>query len=260
MHPLPNPLVASLTVGTIGLFSKAFLALCCRTRVTGLEHLYNAWNEEHRKDRGILTVCNHISVLDDPLMWGILPLRSYFFDRTSRWTLGARDIMFTNPVYSTFFRNGKVIDTVRGGGIYQLAMDLAINKLNKGDWVHMFPQGFVRQQTLTPPTGRLKWGVGRMLAECQQTPVVIPIWINGFDQIMPEDRGFPKFLPRLGAKIQVTFGDPKGVTSKLDEKLAQWREERKSLAIDREGMTPLHIDLTKIVEQSLDSLGHRIHS
>jgi monolysocardiolipin acyltransferase len=84
-------------------------------------------------------------------MWGILPTRSYFFNRTSRWTLGARDIMFTNPlsnelasiflltsshsIYSAFFRNGKVLDTVRGGGIYQGAVDLAIDKLNKGDWV-----------------------------------------------------------------------------------------------------------------------------
>lgn len=75
---------------------------------------------------------------------------------------------------------------------------------------------------------------------------------------MPEGRGFPKFLPRLGANLRVTVGDPKETTFKLDERLGQWREERKGLAIDKDGMNPLHIDLTKIVEQSLDIVGRSI--
>jgi monolysocardiolipin acyltransferase len=31
--------------------------------------------------------------------------------------------------------NGKVIDTVRGAGVYQEAMDFAIQRLNEGEWV-----------------------------------------------------------------------------------------------------------------------------
>jgi monolysocardiolipin acyltransferase len=109
-------------------------------------------------------------------MWGVLPIRSFFNNRQSRWTLGARDILFTRPFgtihrgnlpnfsrlyrsHAALFRNGKVIDTIRGVGVYQEAVDLAIQRLDAGDWVHIFPQGYVRQENLRPPLGRLKWGV-----------------------------------------------------------------------------------------------------
>jgi len=39
----------------------------------------------------------HCSRLDDPLTWGILPARTYLHSHLTRWTLGASDIMFTNP-------------------------------------------------------------------------------------------------------------------------------------------------------------------
>ena len=35
--------------------------------------------------------------LDDPVVWGVLPARFYRDSRRTRWTLGAADIMFTNP-------------------------------------------------------------------------------------------------------------------------------------------------------------------
>jgi hypothetical protein len=38
-------------------------------------------------------------------------------------------------VLSAFFRKGQVIETFRGGGIYQPAIDLAIEKLRAGAWV-----------------------------------------------------------------------------------------------------------------------------
>lgn len=65
----------------------------------------------------------------------------------NRWTLGgkavevawadelAADIMFTNQLFSRFFNNGQVIDTIRGGGIFQPAVDKAIELLEDGEWV-----------------------------------------------------------------------------------------------------------------------------
>ena len=35
--------------------------------------------------------------LDDPVIWGVLPTRYYFSTKTTRWVLGASEIMFTNP-------------------------------------------------------------------------------------------------------------------------------------------------------------------
>lgn len=78
-------------------------------------------------------------------MWSILPTSTYVPPRLAtclgnRWTLGASDIMFTNPVMSRFFELGQVISTVRGQGIYQPAVDLAIRRVEEGGWVGGLPQ------------------------------------------------------------------------------------------------------------------------
>jgi monolysocardiolipin acyltransferase len=50
---------------------------------------------------------------------------------------------------------------------------------------------------------------GRILMEAKLLPVIIPMWITGFDQLMPEGRPFPyNYLPRIGAHLGVTFGNP----------------------------------------------------
>jgi monolysocardiolipin acyltransferase len=85
--------------------------------------------------------------------------------------------MFTNKVLSRFFTLGQVIETHRGGGIFQPAIDEAVKKLQDGSWVrwpcemryvahetlqvHIFPEGRVNQPSLHPEGGlwRFKWGV-----------------------------------------------------------------------------------------------------
>jgi hypothetical protein len=38
-------------------------------------------------------------------------------------------------IFSEFFHHGQVLETFRGKGIYQRAVDVAIEKLNAGEWV-----------------------------------------------------------------------------------------------------------------------------
>lgn len=40
---------------------------------------------------------------------------------------------------------------------------------------------------------------------------------------MPENRGFPRFLPRLGSKIRVTFGEPAGITQEVRDVIREWK-------------------------------------
>lgn len=40
-----------------------------------------------------------------------------------------------DSVFSAFFRKGQVLETFRGKGIYQTAVDKAIENLNQGEWV-----------------------------------------------------------------------------------------------------------------------------
>lgn len=117
------------------------------------------------------------------------------------------EVASLRSVFSKLFTQGQVIPTDRGRGIFQPALDTAISKLNMGHWVHLFPEGYVnlsRQMVLR----RFKWGLSRLLLEAEKRPRVIPIWIEGFDQIMPDPRNFPKFLPRPFAKLHVHFGEP----------------------------------------------------
>ncbi|KAF5333337.1 hypothetical protein D9611_002264 [Ephemerocybe angulata] len=209
-------LLSTVTVAAVGLTCKAvFATRLCSVQVTGLGTLLNAL--EHTNGRGVVTVSNHISTLDDPLTWGILPARCFFSSRTTRWALGASDVVFTNPVFSTFFHLGQTIETFRGQGVYQKAVDSAIHKLDNGGWVHLFGEGKIYQPNAYPKDSqglshlpRFKWGVGRILMESShKLPMVIPMWLTGYERLMPEGRPFPyKYIPRFGTKLGVAIGDP----------------------------------------------------
>jgi hypothetical protein len=50
---------------------------------------------------------------------------------------------------------------------------------------------------------------GRIIIEAKSHPTVIPVWLTGFDQLMPGGRKFPfNYLPRAGADLSITFGGP----------------------------------------------------
>ncbi|KAB5590627.1 Tafazzin [Ceratobasidium theobromae] len=187
--------------------------------------------------------------VDDPLAWAALPtIKCILNPRNMRWTLGASDIMFTNPVYNWFFRNGQVLETIRGAGVHQPAVDAAVAKLNSGAWVrldqirvdwrpgltdwqvHVFPEGKVNQASCHPDGKliRFKWGVGRMIMSAAKTPVIIPMHISGLHKVMPEPREF-KFLPSTGHDISITFGDPIEISKQVDELVQNWRSSRPSI-------------------------------
>lgn len=108
-----------------------------------------------------------------------MTIQQLFNQPKMRWSLAAHDICYTRPIYSKFFSHGKCIPVVRGLGVYQKAIDFCIERLSEGEWIHLFPEGRVnmeRKQML-----RLKWGVGRMIADLDQivTPIVLPFWSVG---------------------------------------------------------------------------------
>ncbi|KAI0314569.1 acyltransferase-domain-containing protein [Amylostereum chailletii] len=273
--------LSAATVTAIGLTCKSVLNLgLCSMAVRGLPTLMDALQStERERGRGVVTVCNHISVLDDPLTWGIMPARSYWNTRTTRWSLGASDIMFTNPILSCFFRRGQVLETFRGKGICQPAVDAAIAKLSKGDWIHLFGEGKIRQpSTYEHKSGiakllRFKWGIGRILIETPRPPIIIPMWITGFDKLMPEGRRFPfNFLPRFGAKLSVTFGEPippehilaalrrkTGLPRDLPHKSDSWIAQPDSpTELDEYTSRDIRIEVTSVVQQAVEKLGREV--
>ncbi|KAI8055106.1 acyltransferase-domain-containing protein [Syncephalis plumigaleata] len=190
------------TLLSVGLMSKGFLAAGVNSKVDGLTTLVNQLRDA-RRARPVITVANHASSLDDPLLWGFLPTTMLVQSRGIRWSLGAKEICHKNIVLDQFFQLGKTLPIVRGDGIYQPAINFALDRLNDGEWVHVFPEARINQD---PNMIRFKWGVARLIMECRQSPIVIPIWHHGMADIMPLKSKIP--LPRLNKSLVMTVGQP----------------------------------------------------
>ncbi|KAF2228110.1 hypothetical protein BDZ85DRAFT_255427 [Elsinoe ampelina] len=262
----------------------------CRSFLVGLNKLeVHGWDEfqrllEEREDvagreRGLITVSNHSSVLDDPLIWGSLPFSTHWSPNNIRWSLASHDLAFPNKPLSTFFSLGNTLPAHRlahsaYGGLFQPTMTQAIRLLSSGPfvpprshpfptgsvtsvpdlpdpfsdgslsyttngvdtfpapsayhsrrhaWVHVFPEGKIHQHP--EMTMRyFKWGVSRMLLEAEPCPDLVPMWIEGFDQIMHESREFPRFVPRAGRQVSVTFGRKVDTDIVFGDLRERWRK------------------------------------
>jgi monolysocardiolipin acyltransferase len=88
-----------------------------------------------------------------------------------------------------------------------------------------------------------KWGVSRLILEPPECPDVVPIWLEGMDQLMPENRGFPRFLPRPFKQISVTFGDKVDTEAVFGDLRRRWNDlKRKSeKAASTTGEMPLGV-------------------
>ncbi|EGC35381.1 hypothetical protein DICPUDRAFT_152315 [Dictyostelium purpureum] len=198
-----------------GFLSKVvffFVGGACKTWIkfnkvstSGVDRLVKEIDKTHLERRPMITIANHISNLDDPLIWGVLPNRILMNSANMRWTLGASNILFTNWFYSTFFTLGKCIKIVRGDGIYQEGMDESIERLCEGQWLHIFPEGRVSQQQQLL---YFKWGLGRLVGECfrktGKVPLILPIYHKGMEQSMPLDK--PP-IPRIGKTLDIQVGE-----------------------------------------------------
>lgn len=190
---------------TVGTLSKLVTSFLNNTHVHNLDTLLQLVRDRP-PGTALLTVSNHACTIDDPLMWGI---KGFPMDpKLARWTLTAKDICFTNPVFSYFFRLGKCIPITRGAGIYQPHMNEALERLNDGDWLHTFPEGKISQEN--GPIGRLKWGTASLIARATVPPIVLPVCHSGFEKVMPEKYwlGRRPLLPLCSKNISIVVGEP----------------------------------------------------
>merc|ERR1712142_220205 len=110
---------------------------------------------------------------------------------------------------------------------YQRGMDLLLDKMNDGDWAHLFPEGKVN---MDQEWMRLKWGMGRLISECRVPPLVLPFWHEGLTDVLPHK--LPYRL-QTGQKVTVVFGDVIDTADILEE-LRLLREKTRRLHFGEE--------------------------
>ncbi|XP_056630014.1 tafazzin isoform X1 [Diorhabda carinulata] len=196
-------IASAVTVCAVGLFSKILIRnnLFNRAKVHN-RHVISDLLDNRPKQVPLITVSNHHSCFDDPGIWGTLNLRHLLSPKVMRWSLAAHDICYTCAQHAYFFSLGKCIPVVRGAGVYQDAVDFCIEQLAKGGWVHLFPEGKVN---MTKENMRFKWGVGRMIYEAPVTPIVLPIWHIGMDDVLPNE---PPYVLKFRKNLTFNYGQP----------------------------------------------------
>lgn len=201
----------SIVIGVVGSFSKVLMTMLNDLHLYRMDLLYDAI--EHRSDtHGLLTFSNHQSVMDDPfLLAAALPSRILLNPKLMRWGLCSLDICFQNALVGRTLRLGKAMPIQRRGGIHQSFLRTAAEKLINGDWVHIYPEGRIRQVGM----GYAKRGVGKLLAiafEARQgLPLIVPLYHEGIENVMPQAPGtntLERSVPRVGKKLFVLAGEP----------------------------------------------------
>lgn len=255
----------------MGILAK-FALLRHRLQLIGTERFTDAFKFRSTY-RPLITISNHHSCLDDFFLFGsLLSLMQLADVDKCRWTLTAVDICFTNRIHSYFFswfrgipvwrkvrhpKTGVVLHA--GGGVYQPSLDFTINLLNAGQWLHVFPQGRIvhPHERVDEAKLRLRWGIGRLIAETKLEPIVLPIWHCGFDELNPSE------APNNCQTLKRIFGRSRCLTISignaidLSELRRQFDQQSDQYYNSPTVRSKFHARITSLVQNKLYSLKKR---
>ena len=112
-----GPWGRSLVLGATALVAQVYLEVLNTTKIYNVSQLYKHLYLRDEK-RGLLTLSNHISTVDDPSIFcAFLPLSFFLSEhehKRNRWTMCAKEFCFKSAALGTYFQNGKVLPIERG--------------------------------------------------------------------------------------------------------------------------------------------------
>jgi monolysocardiolipin acyltransferase len=162
------------------------------------------------------------------------------------------------------FTTGGLTYTTNGTDKYTAP---SVYNQNRHAWVHVFPEGCIHQHP-DLAVRYFKWGISRLILESEPAPDVLPMFIDGTQHIMAEDRKWPRFLPRTGKRFKMAFGELMDVEEAFGDLRSKWRdlvrrqEKGRSLALGeltdelkygREALE-LRIEVAKRVRDEIEKL------
>ena len=227
---LPLSFSRGVLFGTLGFVSMGFLYGTSKgVSISGIDVLERhlpgsrkifASREDMKEKPPVITVSNHVSVLDEPVMMSVLSGPGRLLrPSTMRWTLCAQEITHVNDAFASFFGLAKGLPILRGASLYQVGMKVFADKLFlKNSWLHIFPEG----RCWEPPKYKiggdhphLRRGVGALVAAAETTPVIIPVVHRGMEKVKPRDERGKSGALRFPERITIKVGEPVDVSDLL---------------------------------------------
>lgn len=222
---------------------------------------------DREDDIGVLTICNHQTVADDPGIWvGTIPLKKLTLDTM-------RTIMMTEEWYYCFgkfsanvFRGLNCVPIRRGDlrGLQNPSLKEMHSRLNgiaaskgqnknnnKKEWAHLMIEGRLYQswrfQKGKPKLGKFRLGAAKLIA-CSPPKklIVLPVYHQGMDDIFPEEKpegwnpeknsriaGKTKsYFPKKGKRVDVYIGDPIDFTDVVPENGLDFGEDTEASLLE----------------------------
>ena len=159
---------------------------------------YSAFSAARKQDTGLLTFSNHVSLFDDPLLTSCMSRTEW---PRIRWIAADALNFFGTPLLAAVFNAGKCVPIVRGAGVDQPGMHFLAERLQHGEWVHIFPEGGRTRDVDGRIQTPLKTGMAELVRASK--PVVLPFHHHGMREVLPIGGRFPRF----GKTVTVRFGE-----------------------------------------------------
>jgi monolysocardiolipin acyltransferase len=216
------------TPGRLSQLASSAVAVASRVLMQGLNRVdvvgqasFDAARASQGPGRGLLTFSNHVGLFDDPWLLACFAGPEW---SGLRWVTADALNFFDRPWKAALFSAGKAVPIVRGVGLEQFGMDFLAERLQAGEWVHIFPEGGRTREAEGRLRTPLKPGIAHLIRAAR--PVLLPFHHLGMHEVLP----IGARVPRVGRTVTLRFGDARassdGLADQDEARIMAWVEEQ----------------------------------